>query len=145
MAFAAVIFDVDGVLIDSPHERSWREPLEYLMANEWKQLQAQTMYAPEQFTTAVYQQFIAGKPRMNRAQAALEYFGVPDAAQRALAYAEHKQRAIVRMIEQGEFAAFPDALRFLLTAKLLGLRVGGASSSKNTHLFLEQIRLDPFV
>jgi beta-phosphoglucomutase-like phosphatase (HAD superfamily) len=27
MAFQGAIFDVDGVLVDSPHERAWREAL----------------------------------------------------------------------------------------------------------------------
>ena len=29
--FSGAIFDVDGVLIDSPHERAWREALHELM------------------------------------------------------------------------------------------------------------------
>ena len=47
----------------------------------------QTSYSPERFTTAVYQEFVAGKPRLAGATAALEYFGVPDAPQRAEEYA----------------------------------------------------------
>ena len=50
-------------------------------------LQSQTSYSPERFTTAVYQEFVAGKPRLAGATSALEYFGVPDAPQRAQEYA----------------------------------------------------------
>ena len=144
MQFEAVIFDIDGVLVDSPHERAWQDTLERLMATEWRDLQSQTTYAPEAFTTAVYQQFVAGKPRLSGAQAALEHFGIPDAAERAVQYAARKQEMIVELIERGEFFAFDDALRFLLAVRADGLRVAAASSSKNAHLFLRQIRLDTF-
>jgi trehalose/maltose hydrolase-like predicted phosphorylase len=40
--------------------------------------------------------------------------------------------------------AFPDALRFILAVKHMGIRVAAASSSKNAGLFLERIRLDSF-
>ena len=144
MRFDAVIFDIDGVLVDSPHERAWRDTLAELMANEWRDIQSQTTYAPDRFTVGVYQEFVAGKPRLSGAQAALEHFGIPNAAERATQYAAQKQVMVVRLIERGEFMAFPDALRFLLAVKAQGLRVGAASSSKNAHLFLRQIRLDTF-
>src|SRR6185437_11647123 len=51
MQLSAAIFDVDGVLVASPHERAWREALDG--------------YAdPESFTTEFYQAFVAGKPRL---------------------------------------------------------------------------------
>jgi beta-phosphoglucomutase len=34
MSFRGAIFDVDGVLVDSPHEQAWREGLQQLMENE---------------------------------------------------------------------------------------------------------------
>ncbi|MCC7104512.1 MAG: HAD family phosphatase, partial [Chloroflexi bacterium] len=83
MSFAGAIFDVDGVLVASPHERAWQEALNRLMATEWRDLAARIEYRPERFTTAVYQEVVAGKPRQSGARAALEYFGVPDAARRA--------------------------------------------------------------
>ena len=49
-----------------------------------------------------------------RARAALDYFEVPDAADRVEAYAERKQEMVVELIEAGEFTAFPDALRCAL-------------------------------
>lgn len=144
MSYRGAIFDVDGVLVDSPHERAWRDTLRDLMETEWRQLLPQTSYRPDAFTTAVYQEFIAGKPRMSGAQAALEHFGIPDAAQREVEYAERKQKHVVELIEAGEFVAFPDALRFILAVKAAGINVAAASSSKNAELFLRQIRLDTF-
>jgi phosphoglycolate phosphatase-like HAD superfamily hydrolase len=77
MAFQGAIFDVDGVLVDSPHELAWRESFGALMEGEWRQIRDQTTWAPERFTPGVYQQVMAGMPRMAGARAAMEYFGVP--------------------------------------------------------------------
>ena len=90
MGFRGAIFDVDGVLVDSPHEQAWREGLHQLMENEWSDIQGQTSYAPERFTSEVYQRVMSGKPRYAGAQAALEHFGVPDAERRALEYGDRK-------------------------------------------------------
>jgi beta-phosphoglucomutase len=142
--FQGAIFDVDGVLVDSPHERAWREALRALMENEWSDIREQTTWTPERFTPQVYQQVMSGKPRMSGALAAMEYFGVPDAAERAELYADRKQRMVIELIKAGEFEAYPDALRFVLAVRNAGIPVAAASSSKNAGLFLEQIRLDSF-
>jgi trehalose/maltose hydrolase-like predicted phosphorylase/beta-phosphoglucomutase-like phosphatase (HAD superfamily) len=144
MAFRGAIFDVDGVLVDSPHEQAWREAFRGLMEGEWREVRGQTSYSPERFTTAVYQQVMAGKPRMAGARAAMEYFGVPDIDARVGQYAAAKQEHVVKLIEEGRFMAFPDALRFILAVKAMGILVAAASSSKNAKLFLERIRLDSF-
>jgi beta-phosphoglucomutase-like phosphatase (HAD superfamily) len=142
--FRGAIFDVDGVLVDSPHEAAWRDALQELMQGDWADIAGQTSWTPEAFTPEVYQQQLSGKPRMEGALAALEYFDVPDARTRADAYAEHKQAMVVALIEAGKFSAYPDALRFLLAVKDAGIAVAAASSSKNAGLFLRQIRLDEF-
>jgi len=144
MAFQGAIFDVDGVLVDSPHELAWRESFRMLMETEWHDIRDQTSWTPERFTPAVYQQVMAGKPRMAGAWAAMEHFGVPDIDARVEQYAAAKQTQVVELIEAGRFMAFPDALRFILAVKQMGIRVAAASSSKNAKLFLERIRLDTF-
>jgi trehalose/maltose hydrolase-like predicted phosphorylase/beta-phosphoglucomutase-like phosphatase (HAD superfamily) len=144
MAFRGAIFDVDGVLVDSPHEQAWREAFRGLMEGEWREVRGQTSYSPERFTTAVYQQVMAGKPRMAGARAAMEHFGVPDIDARVGQYAAAKQEHVVKLIEEGRFMAFADALRFILAVKAMGILVAAASSSKNAKLFLERIRLDSF-
>src|SRR4051812_43775107 len=96
---AAAIFDVDGVLVASPHERAWREALEGFADSA-------------RFTTEFYQSRVAGKPRMDGARAALEGLGVPDAAAKVDEYARRKQALIDRLIAEGSFQAFPDAVRF---------------------------------
>jgi beta-phosphoglucomutase-like phosphatase (HAD superfamily) len=142
--FQGAIFDIDGVLVDSPHEKAWRESLRELLEGDWSDLRPRTTWSPEAFTPLVYQEHMSGKPRMSGARAALEYFGVPDVDANVGAYAERKQAMVVRLIEAGDFTAYPDALRFIIAVKDAGLRVAAASSSKNAELFLRQIRLDTF-
>ena len=144
MAFQGAMFDVDGVIVDSPHELAWREALRELLEGEWRDIQGRTSWTAERFTTQVYQQVVAGKPRMAGARAALEYFGVPDVGRRIEQYAAAKHQHVLQFIDQGRFRAFPDALRFILAVRKSGIRVAAASSSKNAKLFLERIRLDTF-
>ena len=125
----AAIFDVDGVLLASPHEQAWREAL--------------TGFAePARFTTAIYQAHVAGKSRLSGARAALETLGVPDAAKKAIAYAERKQKRLEELVHAGSVAAFPDALRFVQAVGALGWPMAVASSSKNANAMMRQIRLD---
>jgi beta-phosphoglucomutase-like phosphatase (HAD superfamily) len=81
---------------------------------------------------------------MSGARAALDYFGVPDAENRVAEYAQLKQEMVVRLIQAGDFTAYPDALRLVIATKDAGILIADASSSKNAGLFLRQIRLDTF-
>jgi HAD superfamily hydrolase (TIGR01509 family) len=140
--FSGAIFDVDGVLVDSPHEEAWRESLRELMEGPWADIAGQTSYAPEKFTSAVYHERMSGKPRKAGATAALEYFGVPDLDRRVEEYGEHKQEMIIRLISEGRFSAYDDAVRFVLEVKHSGVPVASASSSKNAGLFLSVFDVD---
>ena len=142
--FHGAIFDVDGVLVDSPHETAWRDALRELMESQWSDISGDTTWTAERFTPQIYQQVMSGKPRMSGARAALDYFEVPDAETRVEAYAERKQTMVIELIEAGEFTAYPDALRFIIAVKDAGIKVAAASSSKNAGLFLRKIRLDTF-
>ena len=122
----AAIFDVDGVLVASPHEQAWRESLAGIAD-------------PARFTTAFYQANVAGKRRMDGARAALEQLGVPDADARAPAYAEKKQAMIEQLIEQGAFEAFPDAVRLAVGLREAGLHLALASSSRNAAAMLRRL------
>jgi beta-phosphoglucomutase-like phosphatase (HAD superfamily) len=95
---SAVIFDVDGVLIDSPHERAWREALLGITD-------------PARLTTEIYQAHVAGKPRLSGARAVLEALRLPDDGPHVGLYADRKQRRRGELIAAGDFTAFPDALR----------------------------------
>ncbi len=142
--FRGAIFDVDGVLVDSPHQEAWRESLRELMESDWAGIRGQTTWSPDAFTPQVYQQYMSGKPRMAGARAALDYFHVPDAEKRSAEYGQRKQEMVVRLIQAGDFTAYPDALRFVIAVKDAGLLIADASSSKNATLLLSKIRLDTF-
>jgi beta-phosphoglucomutase-like phosphatase (HAD superfamily) len=144
MGFRGGIFDVDGVLVNSPHYGAWRDALRELMGSEWADIRDQTTYAPERFTEDVYQRVLAGRPRLDGARAALNYFGVQDADRRAERYAAVKQDHMTRLISSGQFEAFPDALRLVLDVKSAGIPIAAASSSKNADLIMDHIRMDAF-
>jgi HAD superfamily hydrolase (TIGR01509 family) len=127
LRLAAAIFDVDGVLVASPHERAWREAL-------------LGFADPARFTTAMYQAHVAGRTRLDGARVALEQFGVSDAEQQALVYAKRKQQRLEELIAAASFAAFPDAIRFVEAVDGLGLPMAVASSSKNANQMLRLIR-----
>jgi beta-phosphoglucomutase len=140
--FRGGIFDVDGVLVDSPHERAWRDTLQELMETTWSDIRPRSSWAPDRFTSRVYQDVVSGKPRLSGARAVLEHFAVPDASSRTPLYAERKQERVVRLIEAGQFQPFEDAVRFVLAVSGRGLRIAAASSSKNAGMMLERIRVD---
>jgi HAD superfamily hydrolase (TIGR01509 family) len=138
----AVVFDVDGVLVDSPHERAWREALARLAHSEWRDVAALTRYREEAFDTALYQERVAGKPRMDGARAVLEHFGFPDAEVRARRYASQKQRRLEELIDAGAWHPFPDALRLVARLRQRRIRLAAASSSKNANGMMQRISLE---
>ncbi len=114
------------------------------MESDWADIRDRTTWSPEAFTSHVYQEHVSGKPRASGARAALGYLKVPGADKRVAEYAQRKQEMVVRLIEAGEFTAYPDALRFVIATKDAGMLIADASSSKNAALFLRKIRLDTF-
>ncbi len=128
LALLAGIFDVDGVLVNSPHEQAWREALAGFAD-------------PAGFTTVFYQSHVAGKPRLEGAHAALERLGGVEAAARAAEYAAVKQTLIDRLIEEGRFEAFPDAVGFAVALHRAGLKLALASSSRNAAAMLRRVYL----
>ena len=125
----AGIFDVDGVLLASPHERAWREALKGFAD-------------PDRFTTAMYQAHVAGEPRLDGARAALKALGVPDADRQSVIYAQRKQKRLEELIREGGVKAFPDALRLVQAIAAMGWPMAVASSSKNANQMMQQIRLE---
>jgi HAD superfamily hydrolase (TIGR01509 family) len=131
------------VLVDSPHEKAWREALRGLMEGEWGDLRERTKWSPDAFTPEVYEKHVSGRPRMEGARAALAYFEVPDEdGVRVQQYADAKQAMVERLIEARDFHAYEDAVRFALAVKEAGLRIATASSSKNAALLLRQIPVE---
>src|SRR6476620_11852324 len=94
-ALRAGIFDVDGVLLASPHERAWREALVGFAD-------------PARFTPEIYETQVSGKPRMDGALAALIALGVDQPEQQVVLYAELKQKRLEELVREGDVTAFPD-------------------------------------
>jgi beta-phosphoglucomutase-like phosphatase (HAD superfamily) len=126
---SAVIFDVDGVVVASPHEQAWREALAGITD-------------PNRLTTELYQAYVAGKPRMAGARAVLDVLGIPDAEQQVVAYADRKQKGIEALIAAGDFTAFPDALRLIKALRDHGFRLAVASSSRNANQMMGLIPIE---
>jgi beta-phosphoglucomutase-like phosphatase (HAD superfamily) len=141
-SFQGAIFDVDGVRVDSPHERAWREALSELLETSWRDLRTQSTWSSDAFSSLVYQQEVSGKPRAAGARAALAHFGLPDDDDHVAEYGRRKQAMIDRLIDDGEFDAHPDGLRFALALRESGIRLAAASSSKNARRLLERVGLD---
>jgi beta-phosphoglucomutase len=118
------IFDVDGVVIDTPHERAWCDAL--------------APYTdPARLSPALYRSVIAGRPRLDGARAALAALGLPVAL--AEAYAAAKQARFLALVGQGAFHVFPDAPPCLAALREAGWRLAAASSSRNASAMLARI------
>ena len=128
---AAVIFDVDGVILASAHEYAWREALRGITI-------------PPAFTTAFYQTHVAGS-RGSAAHAQRSSIWIhPDGVERAEAYGEHKQRILEELIAARDFTVFSRwALRFAHSLAAKGIPLAVASSSKNANQMMRSILLLP--
>ncbi len=123
----ALIVDIDGVVIDTPHERAWREALAARVPGAV-------------LTPADYSALVAGKKRLDGARAALARHGVVGEAE-IHAYAEAKQARFLALVAAGDFTVFADAVRFLNRARTQGLKLAAASSSKNASALLARAGL----
>ena len=126
---SAAIFDVDGVLLASPHERAWREALVGFCD-------------PDRLTSEIYQEEVAGKPRLQGALAVMAVLGVPQPERQAPIYAIRKQARLEALIRAGEVAVFADALRFVHALRTMGLPMAVASSSRNAAAMMQSVRFN---
>lgn len=125
---AACVFDVDGVLLASPHEQAWREALTGLAD-------------PARFTTAFYLAEVAGKPRMAGALATLQGLGVAEPEAKADAYARRKQERLETLMREQPIAPYTGALEFVQAVFDAGLKLAVASSSRNANQMMEGLHL----
>jgi HAD superfamily hydrolase (TIGR01509 family) len=138
----AAIFDVDGVLVDSPHEQAWRETLDRLMAGPWAQLALDTGYEAGSLTTERYRRAVAGRLRLDGARGGLEAVGIADPDdEHVRTYAEAKQGRLVDLIDREPPPVFDDALTLLFGLREIGLAIATASASRNAGRLLAAISL----
>lgn len=130
------IWDIDGVVLDSPHEESWRLTL---MKDPWN---------TEGLSSDFYFTHVASRPRYEGAHNILEQLGVyerlgaiseEDKRKLLERYASEKDALIKELIARGEFKLFTDAVVLLLKARREGILQAAASASKNASTMLKNV------
>ena len=128
MSFKGVIFDLDGVLVDSI-------PLHYAA---WKRLFEENGHA---FDNRIYRQKVDGRPRLDGVRGVM---GDLD-EETAIEAGNRKQGYYQEMINQGQLQPFPTSIPFIKALNARGILLAAASSSENTCLILDAIGvLDDF-
>ena len=130
------IWDIDGVVIDSPHEEAWRITV---MKEPWN---------ADGLSSDFYFTHVASRPRYEGAHSILELKGIyqrlgatTEGDKRKLLerYATQKDTLIKDLIERGEFNLFTDAVALLLEVRRAGILQAAASASKNASRMLKNV------
>jgi len=130
------IWDIDGVVLDSPHEQAWRLTLK---REPWK---------TNGLTSDFYFTHLASRPRYEGAHNILELLGVYERlgatsegqkTRLMRRYAEEKDALTKELIQKGEFELFTGAVGLLLRAKRAGMLQAAASASKNASTMLKKV------
>lgn len=131
-----LIWDIDGVVVDSPHEEAWRETA---MKDPWN---------VEDLSSDFYFAHVASRPRYEGGNNILEQKGVyerlgartEEERHRLLQeYCEEKNRLIGELIDTGKFRIYPDAVTLLLKSREKGILQAAASASKNARRMLIRV------
>ncbi|MFH1711537.1 MAG: HAD family hydrolase [Nanoarchaeota archaeon] len=137
----AFLFDVDGVILDSPHEETWRSA-----ALEWN------LFSEDFDFKEFYQNYIAGLPGLKGAEIILEktsYFKnkkIKDKQEKEIKAKEfriHKQKFLDEYISKGKFKVFEDIVSLIRQAKGK-VPIVAVSSSENSEKMLRKIGLLEF-
>lgn len=133
----ALLFDVDGVIVDTPHEELWR-------ASALK-----IGLIPDDFDfRSFYQERIAGIPGLEGAQRILETFSYyesrgitnPEEKQREIReFRELKQKLFKDYIDKGKFNVFEDVIDIIKNVRDNDIPVAAVSSSENAERILKRI------
>ena len=122
------IWDIDGVVVDSPHEKAWRNTAK---RPEW---------GITDLSTEFYFTYVASRPRYEGANNILEKkavyqrLGLKTVAEKRKVldrFSSQKNQLIRKLILERNFNIFSSSIAFLLEAKSRGLRQAAASASKN--------------
>lgn len=133
---AGFIWDIDGVVIDSPHEEAWRVTA---MKEPWN---------ADGLSSDFYFTHVASRPRYEGAHNILELLGIyrrlgatTEQEKRKVLqrYAAEKDALIKDLIDRGEFKLFPDAVALVLKARRAGIIQAAASASKNASKMLKNV------
>lgn len=131
-----LIWDIDGIVVDSPHEEAWRITA---MKEPWniKEL-SQDFY----FTHVASRPRYEGGNNILRLKGVYERLGAVTEEEKSSLldrYCQEKNALIRELIEAGEFRLFVDAVTLLLRAKSVGVQQAAASASKNAKDMLLRV------
>ncbi|MCD6207668.1 MAG: hypothetical protein J7J06_06735 [Methanosarcinales archaeon] len=135
------IWDVDGVIVDSPHEMAWRLTAEM---PEWG-------VPVGRLDSEFYSDHVSGRPRYEGGNAVLDHFGVyerfraeTDAARNELLerYCTQKNELFKRMVAEGRFKVFESSIALAVEANERGVLQAMASASKNAKDLISNITRD---
>ena len=130
------IWDIDGVVVDSPHEEAWRITV---MKEPWN---------VSELSSEFYFTHVASRPRYEGGNNILEMKGVYERLGARTAdekeilldkFCTEKNNLIKDLITAGKFRLFPDAITLLLEAKSMGIKQAAASASKNACDMLTRV------
>nr|MDO8063094.1 HAD family phosphatase [Candidatus Freyrarchaeum guaymaensis] len=130
------IWDIDGVVLDSPHEMAWRETAR------------KPPWNVKSLSTEFYFRYVASKPRLEGADNILRLKGVyerlgakteEEKRRILIRFSTEKNEMIRELIRRGEFRLFRDAVLLLLRAKRSGVPQASASASKNAKDMLVRV------
>lgn len=130
------IWDIDGVVVDSPHEDAWRITA---MGDPWK---------VSELSPDFYFAHVASRPRYEgghnilQLKGVYERLGATTAAEKRVLLEEfctEKNTLIQQLIETGKFKLFTDAVTLLLQAKSMRIKQAAASASKNACEMLTRV------
>ena len=148
--FKCAIFDLDGVITDSAHVHmaAWKAMFdEYLV--RWSGSRGVPF---REFTEKDYLAYVDGKPRYQGAKCYFDVAGVTDlpmgdptdpaGKETVCGLSNTKNDLYQKFLERDGATVFQSSVDFIRELKRRGIRVGVASSSKNTLLVLQKAKLE---
>jgi len=136
-----LIWDIDGVVVDSPHEEAWRITAQ------------KAPWRVDELEPDFYLTQVASRPRYEGGNNILELKGVYErlgaTSQKEKdilleKYCREKNELIKELIRAGKFKLFADAVTLILEMKGKGIKQAAASASKNARdmlLSVSKLRL----
>jgi beta-phosphoglucomutase-like phosphatase (HAD superfamily) len=136
MSKYCLLIDIDGVVVESPHEISWKQAaIEYSLINE--------LFDFSEF----YQKYVAGIPGLKGAEAILEELGYykkkmiasqQEKENEAIIFRELKQKILEKNINEGNLKIFSDMISIIIEAKNNKIPIAAVSSSENAEKILKK-------
>lgn len=128
------IFDVDGVIADTPQEESWLKAINNFgwdYNGNFKKF---------------YQNNLAGSPREAGIKKVLEHFMPEEKDDETMIriFSEEKQKEYLKLIDSGKFRVYGEIKNLILEAKKQNVTLAVCSSSENSKRLLENIQISEY-